>query len=290
MPISNPDKLLFPAVGVRKKALASYYRLIAPYMLPHVTGRPLSFVRFPDGADGEKFYQKEANSAFDEAFTRIDVEIDGGPRTYLSADTQKAVAAFGALVTEPHTWISRAPDFTTADLIVWDIDPPDSLDFSHVRTGARLIKTFLESLGSKPFAKVTGSRGIHVAITLSEPKPVSEVFELSRRIAEHLATALPSVFTVEFAKNRRGDRLYVDYLRNRYAQSFAAPFAVRALPTAPVAVPFTWDVLDDIPDAGYVTIPDVPQWLQTNRSWLMEWGTDRSDFELLADVIRERSG
>jgi bifunctional non-homologous end joining protein LigD len=287
MRITNPEKVLFPASGVRKKSLVTYYQLIAPYILPHIEHRPLSLVRFPEGADGETFYQKEANRTIDASLTRVQVEIDGSPRTYLTADNPAAVATFGTLVAEPHVWISRGPDFRMADIAVWDLDPPDALSFDHVRIGARLVKTFLENLGAKPFAKLTGSRGIHVAIRLDAPRPVQEVFAMTKMVADRLAQALPAVFTTEFARDRRGDRLYLDYLRNRYAQSFAAPFAVRALGEAPVAVPFRWEELDGIPHARHVGVPQIPTWLQANREWVMEWGSEVSFFAAMQAALEQ---
>jgi bifunctional non-homologous end joining protein LigD len=288
MPITNPDKVLFPEAGIRKKALFAYYRLIAPYMLPHVAGRPLSLVRFPDGSEGGSFYQKEARPSMDEAFTRIDVRIDKEPRQYLSADTPEAIAAFGSLVAEPHIWISKAPDYDFADIAVWDIDPPEGMSFEHVRVAARLVKAFLENLGASPHAKLTGSRGIHVSVTLDGLHSVSDVFALTRSVSERLAKTLPDVFTTEFSRDRRGNRIYLDYLRNRYAQSFAAPYAVRARPTAPVAVPIRWDDLDGYSSAGDITVADIPAWLQTNKEWVIDWAAENSDFEAMRDRMSGR--
>lgn len=288
MAITNPDKVLFPEAGIRKKALFAYYRLIAPYMLPHVTGRPLSLVRFPNGSEGESFYQKEARPSIDEAFTRIHVRIDNDRRQYLSSDTHDAIAAFGSLVAEPHIWISRAPDYDLADIAVWDIDPPEGMTFDHVRIAARLVRTYLENLGALPHVKLTGSRGIHVHVALDGLYPVSDVFAFTRQVSERLAKALPDVFTTEFSRDRRGNRIYLDYLRNRYAQSFAAPYAVRARPTAPVAVPVRWEDLDGYASAGDVTVSDIPAWLDEHRGWINAWAAASSDFRALRGRVSER--
>lgn len=289
MKFSNPDKVLFPEAGITKKALVAYYRVIAPYILPHIEGRPLSFVRFPDGAGGEQFYQKEANDSISEDFEPIEVEIDGTPRTYLSAESEAAVARFGTLVAEPHIWISRRPDVRQADIIVWDLDPAGAITFEHTKTGARVLKKLLESLGAVPHIKLTGSRGLHVSLTLDESLPVGEAFEISKALSDHLSSMFGDVFTTEFAKQRRGNRIYLDYLRNRYAQTFAAPYAVRARGNAPIAAPIRWDDLDGIAAADEITIANVPRWLKGNDSWLQDWGAATSDTSVLREKVSQLS-
>lgn len=289
MQISNADKILFAAADVSKKALVTYYRLIAPYMLPHIEGRPLSLMRFPDGADGEHFYQKEASASIPTALRRIEVSIDNSPRTYLTADSADAIATFGTLVAEPHIWVSTAPDFRRGDLVVWDLDPAESMTFEHVRVAARLVRRFLSSLGADPHVKVTGSRGLHISIRLATSHPVESIFEFSRDVATHLAGVLPDVFTTEFTRARRGERIYLDFLRNRYAQTFIAPYGVRALPTAPIAAPIRWTDLDGaVSNAGIVTVRNVAPWLQENRSWLQGWGRETTDFVSITKALGER--
>ncbi len=276
--ISNPEKVLYPDVGVTKLELASYYLHIAPLMIPHIEGRPLTLVRFPDGSGGEEFYQKEAQSYFPDFIQRVDVEIEDGMREYISADNAATLVYLANLVSIPHIWITRRPDFRCADIVVWDLDPAGDITFTEIRTGARVLRHLLEDLGITAHLKLTGSRGLHVSAVLDEPHPIDEVFAFSRDTSRFIARTLPQAFTTEFSKNRRGNRIYLDYLRNRYAQSFVAPFGVRSGPAASVALPIRWEelVADIKPDG--VTVQNVEQRLEDDEEFLSSWQETRFDF------------
>ncbi len=277
--ISNPKKVLFPETGATKSDLASYYQDVAPLMIPLVEGRPLTLARFPSGAGMEEFYQKEAQSYFPEYINRVEVTIEEGRRTYISADNASTLVYLANLVSVPHIWISRRPDVRCADLVVWDLDPAPGITFDNLRTGARLLRHLLEEMGVKPYLKLTGSRGLHISAVLEEPRPVDTVFNFGRDTARFIAQSLPEAFTIEFAKNRRGTRIYVDYLRNRYAQSFAAPYAVRSVSTASIAMPISWDELDSDIDARSITISNVREHISRHRDFLESWQRAVFDFE-----------
>lgn len=277
--ISNPQKVLFPEAGVTKLELATYYLRIAPLMVPHVTGRPLTLVRFPSGAGGEEFYQKESQSFFPDYIERAHVEIEEGGREYISADNAATLVYLANLVSIPHIWITRRPDFRMADIVVWDLDPAGSVTFDDIRTGARLLRHLLGELGITPHLKLTGSRGLHLSAALSEARPIDQVFAFSRDVSRFIAHTLPRAFTTEFSKNRRGDRIYVDYLRNRYAQSFAAPFAVRSVPMAAVALPIRWEDLETDIQPRDVTLRDIDTWLDERWEFLEQWHRETFDFD-----------
>lgn len=247
--ISHPDKVLFPDAGLTKADLADYYARIPDVMLRHMRDRPISMHRFPDGIDGDDFYQKSVPYYFPDWIRREKVgKGGGGTNTQLVVDNAATLVylANQACIT-PHVWLSRADQLHDPDRMVFDLDPSGDVgavaDFDAMRDAARRVRDVLEEVGLVPFVMTSGSRGLHVVVPLDR----SANFDLARDFAKDVAVLLsrrhPDELTTEHRKKERGDRIFVDYLRNGYAQTTVAPYAVRALPGAPVATPLEWDEL-----------------------------------------------
>jgi bifunctional non-homologous end joining protein LigD len=238
--ISREDKVLFPEDGITKGDLVDYYRRIASAMLPYLKGRPVMMQRFPDGIDGPGFYQKDTGTAMPSWIHRVKVKKAGGTVTHVVCDDAATLVylADQACIT-PHVWLSRADQITHPDQLIFDLDPSGH-DFSIVRTAARDLRALLEELGLPSFVKSTGSRGLHVVIPLLRKAGFDEVRSFARGVAELLVSKDPDHLTVEARKDKRKGRLLIDVMRNSYAQTAVAPYAVRAKPGAPVAVPLTW--------------------------------------------------
>jgi bifunctional non-homologous end joining protein LigD len=245
--LSSPDKLLFPGDGVTKADLAGYYEAVAEWMVPHVRGRPVSMLRFPDGIEGEGFFHKNVPAHYPDWIERVEVAKRGGMLTHAvigSADT--LVYLVGQNTITPHVWLSRADRLQQPDRMVFDLDPSPEADFASVRRAARRTGDLLRELGLEPFAQVTGSKGIHVWTPLRRSGTFDdEVKPFARAAAELLAARHPDELTTEFRKAERGGRILVDVLRNAYAQTAVPPYAVRPRPGAPVATPIEWQELSD---------------------------------------------
>ena len=140
----------------------------------------------------------------------------------------------------PHTWLSRVDRLDCPDQLIFDLDPPRG-DLDAVRTAARALREILEEVGLVAFVKSTGSRGLHVVSPLDRSANFDAVRGFARDVAEVVAARDPARLTTEQRKEKRRGRLYLDTARNAYAQTAVAPYAVRARPGAPVAVPLTWD-------------------------------------------------
>lgn len=247
--ISNRDKVLFPDSGVTKGDLIDYYRRIGETMLPHLRGRPLTLHRFPDGIGEEGFYQKEISDYFPDWIDRVTVPKEGGKVTHVLCENVATLAylANQACIT-PHIWLSRQDRPRHPDRLVFDLDPPAD-DFEPVRTSARILARLLDELGLPVFLQTTGSRGIHVVVPLDRSEPFGPVRSFARDLANLLARRHPDRLTVEARKAKRGERVYLDVLRNGYAQTMVAPYSVRARPGAPVATPIEPEELEN-PDLG----------------------------------------
>lgn len=243
--ISNPDKVLFPEGAITKRAYVDYYHRIAPHMLPHVSGRPISMERFPDGVDGERFFQKDTPDYFPAFVERVDIPSeDGTVKQYAKIDNAASLVFLANLVTIPHIWMSRAADLRRPDRIVWDLDPM-GLTFDKVKVAAKLLRYLLSELGLTSYPMLTGSRGMHVVAFTRPRHDVDVVFQFTKDVARLLTRKLPQLFTVTYTKSKRGKKIYIDYHRNVYAQTSVAPYAVRARDGAPVAMPVRWEEVDD---------------------------------------------
>ncbi|GAA2505124.1 non-homologous end-joining DNA ligase [Actinocorallia cavernae] len=250
--IQRPGKVLFPGRGgapeYTKGDLADYYHWIAPHLLPHLRGRPLMPERHPDGIDGPRFMQKNTPEHYPEWITRAVVAKEGGTVTHVVCDDTATLLflADQACVT-PHRWLSRTdraagPDHP--DRLVFDLDPPDD-DFAPVRAAAAVLRTLLDELALPAAPMTTGSRGLHLVVPLDGRQGFDEVRRFAHDVAELAVARHPDRLTTAVRKEDRGDRLYLDVQRNGYAQTAVAPYAVRARPGAPVAVPVAWPQLED---------------------------------------------
>ncbi len=241
------DRLLFPADGITKGDVLAYYGRIAETMLPHMRDRPLTLHRFPRGIDEKGFYMKEAPDYFPDWIERVMIPVaeEGGARqpqiVCNSPETLLYIAGQGTIT--PHIWLSRTPHLEQPDKVIWDLDPGD-LGFEAVRRAARHLRPLLEEAGLVPFLMTTGSKGLHVVTPIVVGPTFDESRAFARAIGQRLVDAHPDLYTLELSIAARGGRLFLDYLRNSFAQNSVTPYALRARPGAPVATPLTWDELD----------------------------------------------
>ena len=250
--VTHPEKVLFPGDGITKGDLVAYYLTVAPRMLPLISGRPVTMQRFPDGIGRGGFLQKQIGRHFPNWIERVTapnrrtrqatVREEVTYPVCRHADDLAYLANQGCVT--PHVWLSRTPDIHHPDQMVFDLDPA-SEDLGVLRLAAASLRGLLEELGLAPFLKSSGSRGLHVVVPLVPAADTDTVKVFSVAVAEALAARHPDDFTTEGRIANRHDRLYLDIGRNGYAQTMAAPYAVRPLPGAPVSVPLDWSELDD---------------------------------------------
>jgi bifunctional non-homologous end joining protein LigD len=238
--VSRPDKVLFPNDGITKADLVDHYLRAADVMLPHVQGRPVSMKRYPNGIDGQVFYQKRVPDFFPDWIPRVEVRTSKGPQVH-AVIGDRATLAFLAdqACIEPHTWVSRVDALDHPDLLVFDLDPSTD-DIGMVRRGARAVRAILEEAGLVPFVKTSGSKGFHVVAPLDRSADYGAVRAFADGLAEVAAARHPDLFTIEFRKAKRGGLVFLDVMRNGYGATVIPPYAVRAFPGAPVAVPIEW--------------------------------------------------
>jgi bifunctional non-homologous end joining protein LigD len=257
--ITHPDKVLFPEDGITKMELVDYFRSVADVMVPLVRDRPLTMQRFTDGIDKPGFFQKEAPYYTPGWIKTVTFELrEGRKQRQLLCDDGATLAwiANQDCITQ-HVWMSHADKLDFPDMAVFDLDPPDD-DFDIVRFAARTIRAKLQDMGMRSFAMTTGSRGLHVVTPLDRSADFETVRAWARELAEKLSWSIPDSFTTELRKEKRGDRLFIDYTRNAFGQTKVAPYTVRPKLGAPVATPVEWDELDDINSQSF-NIRNVPK-------------------------------
>lgn len=243
--IKNEDKVFFPDDGITKGDLISYYERISDYILPYLENRPLSLNRYPDGIKGEGFYQKEKPDYFPDWISVTEVKKkEGGSNTQVVCNKKATlVYLINQGTVSVHPWLSKTSDLYKPDKIVFDLDPPEG-NFEIVIKAAKELHSFLEEeLGMNPFVMTTGSKGLHVTCPIKPLEGFNEVRKFARDVANFLADKNPDSYTVKTRKDQRKERLFIDYLRNAYAQTAIPPYSVRAREGAPVATPLDWDEL-----------------------------------------------
>lgn len=243
--ITNAGKVLYPADGFTKGDLVDYYRRIAKYMVPHMKGRPLTVQRYPDGIDKEGFFQKSASEYFPAWVKRAEMKKIGGTTNYVICDNAATLVYLaGQYAVTYHVWLSREDKADFPDLMVFDLDPSAG-DFEPVRRAAFALRELLTELGLSVFVKSTGSRGLHVTVPLDRSANYDTVRTFAEDIAKLMVRRNPEQLTIEQRINKRGDKVFIDTMRNSYSQTAVAPYTVRTRPGAPVAAPLDWDELKD---------------------------------------------
>jgi len=244
--ISGVGKFIFPREGITKGELIDYYCRVAETMLPHLRGRPVSMQRFPDGIEGKSFYQKQASPYFPEWIHRADVPMKKGgvKEMVVCDDTATLVYLANQLVLTPHVFLSREDKLNYPDRMIFDLDPPKD-GFALAVRGALALRDLLRDAGLTPLVMTTGSKGLHVTVPLVRTADFDEVRGFAQSIAAVLVKRDPNRYTTEMTIANRGQRLFIDTLRNSYAATAVPPYAVRPKPGAPVATPLEWDELDD---------------------------------------------
>jgi bifunctional non-homologous end joining protein LigD len=240
VPLSHPDKLLFPDDGISKADLAAYYRDAAPRMVDLVRDRPVSLQRFNAGIGRAGFFQKNL-----ERGAPPWVKRGGSLWHVLANDAATLVWLANQNCITPHVWLSRADRLERPDRMIFDLDPATEDDFALVRRTARDLGDILREAGVEPFAMTTGSKGIHVVVALQRRHAFDAVRDAAVAVADELVARRPRELTTEFYKRKRDGRLFVDVNRNAYAATAVPAYAVRPLAGAPVATPLQWDELSD---------------------------------------------
>lgn len=242
--ITHPEKVLFPDDGITKGDLAAYYEALAPVILPHLRGRPLTMERYPSGIGKKGFWQKDVSRGFPEWLRRVEVPKKGGVVHHpVITDTRSLLWVTNQNTITQHVWTARVPRLEYPDLCVFDLDPPEG-GAADVRGAAIGLRDFLEELGLPSWVKTSGSKGFHIVVPVDGRTPIGQVARFASAVGAVFVNLAPDRLTQEFSKADRQGRIYVDTGRNGYTATFAAAYTVRARRGAPVSAPCTWEEVE----------------------------------------------
>ena len=242
--ITHPEKVLFPDDGITKGELASYYESMAPILVPHIRGRPVTMERYHRGIGEKGFFQKHVAKGVPEWIERVVVPKRGGSvRHPMVSDARSLVWLANQNCITLHVWTSRAPNLYQPDLCVFDLDPSED-EPAVLRATALELRDVLNELGLRSWVKTSGSKGFHIVVPLDGRAGFEDVSRFAYAVGAILVKRDPENLTQEIAKAARGGRILIDTGRNGYSATFAAPYAVRAKAGAPVSAPCTWDEIE----------------------------------------------
>ena len=242
--ITHPEKVLFPDDGITKGDLAEYYETLAPVILPHLRGRPVTMERYPAGIGKKGFWQKDVSKGFPEWLERVKVpKKDGVVHHPVITDARSLQWVTNQNTITQHVWISRIPDLYYPDICVFDLDPSTD-DPAAVRAAAIGLRDLLDELGLPSWVKTTGGKGFHIVVPLDGKSNMGDVERFAHQVGRLFVSHAPDHLTQEFSKADRKGRIYVDTGRNGYSATFAAAYTVRAKRGAPVSAPCTWEELE----------------------------------------------
>jgi bifunctional non-homologous end joining protein LigD len=247
--LSNLDKVLYPETGFTKGEVVDYYARIAPYLLPHISDRPMSFQRFPDGVGKQGFFAKNAPKGTPDWVRTVRLPAPGSTMDRETLDyvivgdlpTLVWAANLAALELHVPQWtVGPRGGVRDSDRLVLDLDPGAPATVVECAQVALLLKELVEADGLVPVAKTSGSKGMQVSASV---KPTSDEHTSSyaHDLAKRLEKEHPELVVSRMAKNLRDGKIFVDWSQNNAAKTTVAPYALRARPEQWVSTPVTWD-------------------------------------------------
>jgi bifunctional non-homologous end joining protein LigD len=250
--LSNLDKPFWPDEGITKGDLLSYYQAIAPALVPHLKGRPFTMRRYPDGAYGKAFFQKDAPSHMPDWIPRFRALVSTREQSrakkwieFPVVDDELALlwmANMGCI--DMNTWYSRVDKPDRPDFVLFDLDPTPEVPWAQTVEVALILKGLLDALGLESFPKTSGGKGFHVLVPLDRRSTYEETRAFSEHVAGAIARLHPKLATTEWSKARRRGVL-IDSNQNGEGKTIASAYSVRPKPGAPVSTPLAWSEVND---------------------------------------------
>jgi bifunctional non-homologous end joining protein LigD len=277
--VSNPERVIDPSTGTTKINLVRYYATVAPLIIPHLQGRPVSLVRAPQGIDGQQFFQKHLDKGEMKGIGQLPSRLhDGHPPLLEVQKPEGLITASQMNVVEFHTWNARKDLILKPDRMTFDLDPGDGVTWPEMREAAILVQVIIEELGLHPFLKTSGGKGLHVVVPIKRMHDWDTVKGFSEAVVAHLAKTIPQRFVAKMGPRNRVGRIFVDYLRNGFGATTASAWTARARPGMGISVPIKWDELEKITSGSHWSVKTVGQRLrQGNAPWS---GYDKSSVTL----------
>jgi len=246
VPLKNLDKLYTQKTKITKAEIINYYLKASHLILPHTKNKPFSMIHYPNGVEGDFFYQKECpKEAPDWLKTKaIPSSTRGEINWCLVNDLRSIVYMANRSVIEMHTWFSRLPNLKKADMAIIDLDPSGNAGFKEAVEIASAFGLILERINIFSVPMTSGGSGIHIRIPI-KTSSFAEIQTFLLKLCNIVSEAYPDIATTERIVDKRGDKIYLDAIQNAYGKTIIAPYSLRARESIPVATPLLWEELKD---------------------------------------------
>jgi bifunctional non-homologous end joining protein LigD len=252
--LSNLDKVFYPATGTTKGQVIDYYVRVAPVLLPHLAGRPLTMVRYPDGVAGGHFYEKRRPPHAPEWVQTAEVPSDrakDGVVTHVVCNDLPTLVWLANLASlELHPLLARQPSLPNPTTLMFDLDPGPPAGLLEAGRVALMVRELLDSMGLPSLIKTSGSKGLHLVVPLDGKSTYDDTRPFSQQLAAALARRHPAQVVAIQKKTERGGKVLVDWNQNGFTNTTVAAYSLRATASPQVSTPITWDELDDALTAG----------------------------------------
>ncbi len=262
--LSNLDKLFWQEEGITKGDLLGYYQAVAPVLLPHLKNRPFTMRRYPDGAYGKAFFQKDAPSHMPDwipthralVSTREKPKAKKWVEFPIVNDELALLWMVNMGCIDMNTWYSRVDKPERPDFVLFDLDPTPEVPWSQTIEVALILKELLDALGLASFPKTSGGKGFHVLVPVDRRSTYEDTRHFAELVAGAIARTHPKLATTEWSKARRRGVL-IDANQNGEGKTIASAYSVRPKPGAPVSTPLAWNEVNGKLNAAIYTMPVV---------------------------------
>jgi len=256
--VTHPDRLVDKEHGTSKIEVLRYYALVAPLMMEHLKGRPVSLVRAPTGVGGELFFQKHLEQRAMEGIRSLPQAIDPDHPPYIEVAAPLGLLSAAQMnVLEFHAWNGTRTSPAKPDRFIFDLDPGSNVSWAAMQEAAMLVRGFLQEIGLQSLLKTSGGKGLHILVPLRRQHGWDTVKDFSHAIVTHLAQTLPERFSAKSGSRNRVGRIFLDYIRNGFGATTACAWSLRARPGMGVSVPVSWDELERLQSGSQWNISNI---------------------------------
>lgn len=266
--ITHPEKIMYKKPEITKGEVIKYYELVASRMLPFIENRILSTKRCPEGIDKDIFFKKHLEPGRKGIkMIRLPSDKDKKDDYYYITDINGLLSEANMNSIEYHVWGSNIKKLNNPDIMVFDLDPDESLDIEKIREGVKDLKKILDELELKSYLKTSGGKGYHVIVPIKTKMTWEEFRGIAKNIAKLMESKWPDKYTSNIRKNKRKGKIFIDWVRNTKGSTSIAPYSLRARPNAPVSIPIKWSELSTI-KPNEITMKDALKRLKRKDPWI----------------------
>ena len=260
--LSNLDKVLYPSKEITKAQVIQYYLGVSDYILPHIRDRALTVIRYPDGIHKQKFYSKDKPDWTPDWLNSTKIKHDDRTIDYLICDDKASLCWLANLAClELHPMQYQVAHQPNPDHFIFDLDPDEALDFSHVKEAALRLKPFLEKYGYHPFVKTSGGKGLHLYVPIEPQWDITIVSDMVKALAGVFVSQYSDKYTLQIPKAKRKGKILIDIYRNHSTNTTVAPFSTRGKVGAPISLPIHWNQLEALQSSNQYDIDNYQAYL-----------------------------